>query len=984
MCRERIMKHILFVIFSVVAVGLGASQGLAQPAPPFVVQGPTVVADKCAMEITDCVSVSYPQNSPIAQRRVAPVPRGNVEFDIPVVSNGFDASACGSQISFSASVNVVGPNPAAGETVSASASTALGFKGGSAVLRLPVNVDWIESVVTFRFSVSQPFLSVKPPAKPGLPVIQTCESSDFNSGGPSLSSISLPSNLPFSVPSNGFLLLVAPAAAFQIPLLPVGIVYGPLGNGPKAGSSLQLTNITGTNQQFTNSQGQTNATTNDDKTQLSGGITLTFAGSNSSDGQGSGGGSKQGVNIGVTASGTWDYSTETDNQTTYGQTGSLATIAEMQNTYFAVPAPNEPPVAGVTYSTQPFWQDIILAVTNAQYAAFDYPAGAVLAPLGSASVVELPVRQLDRCISSSNAIEPMSMSLPSQWIATHAYPMGSAITDPNGNIEVTTTAGTSGKSAPTNWNTYPGGTTVDASVTWTNDNSQFYIFRDSSVQNTSQVVWAQQWAEKKSYPAGAVVYGYPVLTVVTKAGTSGANIPSWNQQSGGITSDGAASGGVTWTTEQPQMWSPNHSYAVGAIVYDPNNDFQVVTTAGVSGASPPNWSTTTTTDGTVGWTIEIPQAWAATHSYSIGTLVNGSAAYIQVATTGGTSGATGPAWNLIAGSTTADGTVVWTDETDHFAAYAGPIDKGMTVWQWLSSADCTNIAKQDQFYVKKVQSAAPLAYIPIASGQGINTPAGFTCMSSNQIQTTVGATQSAQNTTKVTSIISNSTGISGGINFDLPSLLDFLNISVGANGSWTQSGSQTISNTAFEAQTLSSQKSITGQVQASTTMQDQPPPATNIPVNCLQDLIYIGIAVQDTALSPTPPTEQPQVPPPAIATSAAYSLTPELQGLPVVPIGQSDLILRRKGMAGPTKYLVQTPDGYVAVERSTDTTGIAAKLQALQADAVQSHIARPIAAAPPAVVNALGPTDTLRILSAVQPSAPVQNAIKRLSAQSSP
>jgi len=47
---------------------------LAQSPPPFVVQGPTVVADKCPTEITDCVSTSYPSGSPIAQHRVAPVP----------------------------------------------------------------------------------------------------------------------------------------------------------------------------------------------------------------------------------------------------------------------------------------------------------------------------------------------------------------------------------------------------------------------------------------------------------------------------------------------------------------------------------------------------------------------------------------------------------------------------------------------------------------------------------------------------------------------------------------------------------------------------------------------------------------------------------------------------------------------------------------------------------------------------------------------
>jgi hypothetical protein len=197
---------------------------------------------------------------------------------------------------------------------------------------------------------------------------------------------------------------------------------------------------------------------------------------------------------------------------------------------------------------------------------------------------------------------------------------------------------------------------------------------------------------------------------------------------------------------------------------------------------------------------------------------------------------------------------------------------------------------------------------------------------------------------------------------------------------------QTISNTAFTGQTLESEKSITGQVQASTTLQDQSLPATNIPANCLQDLIYVGIAVQDTAMSPPPP--QPEVEPRATVTSS-YSLPADLQGVPVVPIGQSDVILHRKGVAAPTKYLVQTPYGYLAVERSINTSGIAAKLQALQADAIQRHITRPIPPTPAGVVNALSPADTLKLLSTIQSSPPqslpppVQNAIKRLNARSS-
>jgi hypothetical protein len=60
------------------------------------------------------------------------------------------------------------------------------------------------------------------------------------------------------------------------------------------------------------------------------------------------------------------------------------------------------------------------------------------------------------------------------WTANHPYALHTRILDSNGNVEVVTTAGTSGGTQPTNWATTAGGTTVDPAlpsppaVTWTN------------------------------------------------------------------------------------------------------------------------------------------------------------------------------------------------------------------------------------------------------------------------------------------------------------------------------------------------------------------------------------------------------------------------------------------------------------------------------------------------------------------------------------
>ncbi len=53
------------------------------------------------------------------------------------------------------------------------------------------------------------------------------------------------------------------------------------------------------------------------------------------------------------------------------------------------------------------------------------------------------------------------------WVATHAYALHARIIDSNGNVEIVTTAGTSGGATPT-WSTTAGANTPDGGVTWVN------------------------------------------------------------------------------------------------------------------------------------------------------------------------------------------------------------------------------------------------------------------------------------------------------------------------------------------------------------------------------------------------------------------------------------------------------------------------------------------------------------------------------------
>lgn len=120
------------------------------------------------------------------------------------------------------------------------------------------------------------------------------------------------------------------------------------------------------------------------------------------------------------------------------------------------------------------------------------------------------------------------------WVTANLYTVGQSILDPNGNIQVVTTGGTSGGTIPSFNATYNGTTSGDGGVTWTNfgankskiyfiaENGHIAVF-DSNVTNSSvtALTTAPALASGAAYGACRILTGSASLYAIT--GTLGAH-----------------------------------------------------------------------------------------------------------------------------------------------------------------------------------------------------------------------------------------------------------------------------------------------------------------------------------------------------------------------------------------------------------------------------------------------------------------------------
>jgi hypothetical protein len=178
------------------------------------------------------------------------------------------------------------------------------------------------------------------------------------------------------------------------------------------------------------------------------------------------------VKLGFDFSGSWDNSVENDHQLSSTDSVLTTTQQTSRQIFQNSPAPSQPPLNQITYSSQPFWDDLILLVINPQYAVWSYPNGPLIQPIGNdanAGIVELPIRLLDNCVNTPSALQPTSATART-WQPGQSYSVGSLILIENAHLQVVTSAGVSGAVAPA-WGTASGSTTSDGGVTWTNESA---------------------------------------------------------------------------------------------------------------------------------------------------------------------------------------------------------------------------------------------------------------------------------------------------------------------------------------------------------------------------------------------------------------------------------------------------------------------------------------------------------------------------------
>lgn len=339
-------------------------------------------------------------------------------------------------------------SPQAGPGDAASGAQDTG-NGASGQIVIPLNLDWAISLLKFNVTVLQA-LPGSDPENTGLEFSQGCGSdacrgpmqtwtnlASFNTGNLASqwfaaaqqemqqelqlgSSQAVPapncngaSNFNCTCPlAEGVSASVLPAGAFQLNYFPLAIIYSGLGD--KANPFLALTQLSGTTGQLMNQTNIVNTNTVDDKTTLTGQLTISGNTSDSSNNGGNNGGVS--LSTQVTDSPSWDTSIENDLGNQYGSQLTITSTTQLGQTEYNPFPPGWPSLSAATtnYYAQPFWNDLFVIAPNAQFLAWAYPGAGndMVQPLSSEPSVNMTVLQLDACAKSSTPTIVYGSNIP--------------------------------------------------------------------------------------------------------------------------------------------------------------------------------------------------------------------------------------------------------------------------------------------------------------------------------------------------------------------------------------------------------------------------------------------------------------------------------------------------------------------------------------------------------------------------------------------
>ena len=193
--------------------------------------------------------------------------------------------------------------------------------------------------------------------------------------------------------SQPFTLQVQPVSLVQFHFLPVTLIYNPPGN--QSSASISTTETTTQSYQIDQTLAITSQDDFDNKTKSD----FSFSNSLSFDSNGVGG------SYDDTTS--WDNSSKTVTGAAYGQSvSSVISLGKAASYSTAKDDATAPDYSTLTYQTEPFWSDQIVAAIHPQFAVWDYPdprgqnpQGQTLSQaLGASAIQTFTIQQLLTCL----------------------------------------------------------------------------------------------------------------------------------------------------------------------------------------------------------------------------------------------------------------------------------------------------------------------------------------------------------------------------------------------------------------------------------------------------------------------------------------------------------------------------------------------------------------------------------------------------------